>query len=437
MTFEWLKTCCKAAIIVIDARMLRQLQLLVTAAVMLNVPAQAREREWIGYENENFIAYSNAAPEKALAHLVELEQIRAAALQIITIKVPAGTPKTKVLLFRTKKEFTKASPVPNAAAFVMTFDGQPIMAMPLAGDRDWSKAIIRHELIHVLFRSAPFDYPKWYEEGFAELASSMRIVNGGKTFVFGEPTVRDSTGEPPIFDWDELVSDRFDTHSIGSARLGSSAYLQAWLLTHYVTLGEEFQVTNTLNRYLELMYRGATSTEAFESAFGMSAKDLWLRKLRHYATELRVYEFNLLQGNMDVNFQQSTADMDVVIPLLEYLTFRAIARRSSKTPDDPLGVMVGEWGLVRPSDNCEERVRIAVDRQAGTVIVDQSNVVDDGIRLPSAFSIVTNAKSKFLLRAIDSSEEFWLSVQTPDLLCISDSGLNESSCGHLLRKCGS
>lgn len=437
MTFEWLKSSCETASIVIDARIFRQLPLFVTATVMLGVAAHAREREWIGYENENFMAYSNAAPAKVLAHLVELEQIRAAALQIITIKVSAGMPKTKVLLFRTKKEFTQASPMLNAAAFVLIFDGQPIMAMSLTGDRNWSKAVIRHELIHVLLRAGTFEYPPWYEEGFAELASSMRIVDDGKSFVFGEATVRDSSGGPPIFDWDELISDRFDTHSIDSAKLGSSAYLQAWLLTHYVTLGEGLQVTKTLNRYLELMHGGTTSTDAFESAFGMSAKDLWLRKLRYYARELQVYQFKLLQENVDVNFQQSAADMDVLVPLLEFLKFFAIASKSSKTPDDPLGVMVGEWGLVRPTGHCEDRVRIAVDRQAGTATIVQSDVTNDGVRLPSVFSVATDVKSKFMLRAIKGYHEWWLSVRTPEFICISDSGPHEYRCGQLLRKCGS
>lgn len=437
MTFKWLKSCCETASIVIDARILRQLPLLVTATVVLGVTAHAREREWIGYENENFIAYSNAAPAKVLAHLVELEQIRGAALQIITIKVPADMPKTKVLLFRTKKEFTKASPVPNAAAFVMAFDGQPILAMSLAGDRDWSNAIIRHELVHVLLRSTTFEYPTWYEEGFAELASSMRIVDGGEFFILGEPTVRASYGGPLIFDWDELVSDRFDTHSIGSLNLGSSAYLQAWLLTHYVVLGEEFRIEKNLNRYLELMHGGATSTDAFESAFGMSAKELWHNKLRHYAREAQAYQIKLLQDNVDVNFLQSTADMHVVVPLLEFLNFFAIASKSSKTPDDPLGVMAGEWGLVRPTGHCEDRVQIAVDRQAGTATIVQPEVTNDGVRLPSVFSNATDVKSKFVLRAIEGYHEWRLSVRTPEFICISDSGFNENRCGQLLRKCGS
>ena len=404
---------------------------------MLGVTTHAREREWIGYENENFMAYSNAAPEKALAHLVELEQIRAAALQIMTVKVPAGTPKTRVLLFRTKKEFTKASPEPNAAAFVVTFDGQPIMAMPLAGDRDWSKAVIRHELIHVLFRSAPFEYPKWYEEGFAELASSMRIVDSGEYFIFGESTVRASSSGPPIFDWNELVADRFDTHAIGSVRLLSSAYLQASLLTHYVTLGEEFRIQKNFNRYLELMHGGATSTAAFENAFGMTADELWHSKLRHYVTEAPRYQIKLLQDNVDVNFQQSAADMDVVVPLLEFLNFRAIASKSSKTPADPLGVMAGEWGLVRPTGHCEDRLQIIVDRQAGTATIVQSDATDDGVRLPSVFSVATDVNSKFMLRAIEDYHEWWLSVRAAEFICISDSGLNENRCGHLLRKCGS
>jgi hypothetical protein len=342
-----------------------------------------------------------------------------------------------VLLFRAKKEFTKASPVPNAAAFVMTFDGQPIMAMSLAGDRDWSKAVIRHELIHVLFRSAPFEYPTWYEEGLAELASSMRIVNGGESFIFGESTVRASSSGPPIYDWNELVSDRFDTHATGSVRLLSSAYLQASLLTHYVTLGEEFRIQKDFNRYLELMHGGATSTEAFEKAFGMTADELWHSKLRHYVTEAPRYQIKLLQDNVNVNFQQSAADMQVLIPLLEFLNFFAIARKSSKTPDDPLGVLVGEWGFVRPTGHCEDRVRIAVDRQAGTATIVQSDVTNDGVRLPSVFSVETDVNSKFMLRAIEDYHEWWLSVRAPELICISDSGLIENRCGQLLRKCGS
>jgi hypothetical protein len=315
--FNSLNANCKAAPDMTGLQKFSARALPMAFAVFLIVPTEAREREWITYENENFIGYSNATPAKALAHLVELEQIRAAVLQIISIELPASMPKTRVILFHSKKEFTKTSPVRHAAAFVTFSDGQPTMVMTLAGDRRWASAVIRHELMHVLVRAGRFEYPAWYEEGFAELASSIRIVDDGQAFVFGEATVRDSSGGPPIFDWDELVSDRFDTHSLGTARLGSSAYLQAWLLTHYVTLGENGEVAKILNRYLELMHGGATSTDAFESAFGMSAKELWLKKLRYYARELQVYQFKLQQRIVDTDFRQTAADRVVLNSLLD------------------------------------------------------------------------------------------------------------------------
>ena len=62
-------------------------------------PAIAREKPWYKYENSHFEAYSNEQERLTKKLLVELENFRAAVLQVANIEAPAGTPKTQVIIF--------------------------------------------------------------------------------------------------------------------------------------------------------------------------------------------------------------------------------------------------------------------------------------------------------------------------------------------------
>ena len=153
------------------SRVIRPLVLVLPA--MATQSGVCKEPSWHQYESTNFIANSSASEKKTLAMLENLEMFRAAVLQVANLRVPEFAPKTEVLIFRTKKEFAALEPGKNVAGYALYHDGRFLIVMRASGRKAWATQLIRHEYSHILLGYKEFPYPRWYNEGFAELMSTI------------------------------------------------------------------------------------------------------------------------------------------------------------------------------------------------------------------------------------------------------------------------
>ena len=175
--------------------------------ILLHSATCLADAPWVRYENRYFVAYSDASEKKARTLLEELETFRAAFLQVGNITTPADAPKAIVLITATKNAFRSVARNPLVAAFATSDGRTPLIVMPAQGDSEFAQAAIRHEYGHTLLRYKGFDYPAWFQEGFAELVSAMELVDRDKSFRLGRAPLRLKNSGPPVFDWRELLSD--------------------------------------------------------------------------------------------------------------------------------------------------------------------------------------------------------------------------------------
>lgn len=153
----------------------------------------------------------------------------------------------------------------------------------LAPDRQLGTDIVlKHEYAHFLMHNRDHTiYPAWYEEGFAELVSSLELE--GDAIALGKPVPR-RVQALAAGDWvgfARLISLRHtaDLHGMDQTMF----YAQSWLLTHYLSLGREGRdFAADTQRYLQLNDSGTPADEAFEQAYGERISGLE-RKLRRYA----------------------------------------------------------------------------------------------------------------------------------------------------------
>jgi hypothetical protein len=229
---------------------------------------------WVRYENATFVAYSRAPDKKVVALLDELETFRAAFTQVGNIAIPPGAPKTVVLVPAKTGEFRKLASSRLVAGFAQHDGQRTLIVIPVFGDREWTRTVVRHEYGHALLRYKDFRYPAWYEEGFAELVSSTSLVDGGQSFTVGVPPRRAVMNGPPLVDWDALVSQGLRPETMRDAQRASSAYAQSWLLAHYFTLGNNLKNAPRLQAYFDRLRAGEPPGHAFEASFGMTASEL-------------------------------------------------------------------------------------------------------------------------------------------------------------------
>lgn len=296
--------------------------------VLVAQAAECKEKPWLRYESTYFIANSNASQKRTIGILTNLELFRAAVLQVANLRVPEDAVKTEVLIVNSKKEFATLTQGSYVAGFTLKQGDHFLIVMPASGESSWAKTVVRHEYCHVLLGYRNFQYPQWYNEGFAELVSTMSFRKKNTAYTFGEPPPRIEFTSGDNLDWNTLISDGFDVHSMRADR-ASSAYLQSWLLTHYVTLGDDFGNTPKLLEYFRLIDTGQPSLSAFEQAFGMDGNKLWIRELRPYSKRLFFLLYDFRSDVLHIDFQRRNSDVAAVESLIDDLRARAVANEGN------------------------------------------------------------------------------------------------------------
>lgn len=298
---------------------------------------------WIRYENASFVACSSAPEKKVVPLLEELETFRAAFMQVGSVVLPVDAPRTLVLVPASSTDFKKLTTSPLAAGFAESDGQRTLIVMPVCGDKNWTRTVVRHGYGHALLRYKKFKYPAWYEEGFAELVSSTQMVNKGQSFKLGTPPRRAQRNGPPLFDWNDLVSQNFRPETMTNPAKASSAYAQAWLLAHYTTLGNDMQNATILQGYFDRLKAGEPLSQAFQASFGMTADELWDKELKEYAKRIPGYRLPYRPDSVDLNFSRGAAASPDVDGLVRYLQLVSAARAKPAPPKDVLAALQGRW----------------------------------------------------------------------------------------------
>jgi hypothetical protein len=278
----------------------------------------AKEKPWYKYENQYFEAYSDASEKKVMRLLRELENFRAAVMQLQGNRIPVDASKTQVVIFNSRNQYKETIANDSIVAYAATIGDVPYMVMSVSGDPSTSLSNIRHEFTHVLQGYRDSRSPPWYEEGFAEFMSGMKFRANDTEMIVGNFPGRFLV-PVGLLDWDELISDDFGFHQISSDKKASNAYVQSWLLVHYLTLGDGMAHNKGLVQYLTRYSRGESSVETFLDVFGEAANTLGPRALRQYSTRFNTLVLEFQSGSQDFDFDRREVSPDVIAVIVSDL----------------------------------------------------------------------------------------------------------------------
>ena len=281
-------------------------------ATSVSLGAVEEVRPWHKYENKYFEGYSDASEKDVRQLLEELENFRAAVIQLNGSRIPDDSVKTRVIIFDSKKRYRETIHRDSIDAYTVGIQGVPHIVMSAERMSEWSRITIRHEFNHVLQGYSGALLPLWYFEGFAEFMSGMAFRNKNTEFVVGGASGRTKSREPFV-DWDKLISDEFSFDQISSSAQASNAYFQSGLLVRYLWLGDNFAHNEGLNKYLTLYSQGEPSTDAFSEAFGESANEMGSRIYKKYRNRIDTKVSQFLPDSQDHNFVRSAVALDLVV----------------------------------------------------------------------------------------------------------------------------
>ena len=255
----------------------RTLSLMLLLAVLVAVPAQARE--WIRVATPHFEIYSDGYPFETQRWAKKLEWFDTILRRETGVAQggAVGEPLTVYLLEDGKAVQELVGRKYMVGVYVQTAEGPFLIANRRPGYRREElsgQATLFHEYAHhFMYRHAAAAYPAWYREGFAEYVSTVAF-DMDRHYTFGAPSWHRlkqlERRDVPI---ETLLTAEVDEIE---AKQRSNFYAWSWLLTHM--LKSDPARARQLDAYLAAFAKGASPKQA-ASAFGdLAALETQLRE---------------------------------------------------------------------------------------------------------------------------------------------------------------
>lgn len=255
----------------------------------------AGEAEWIEVRSPHFSLATDAGEKKGRETLLRFEQMRTAFGSLMT-KANVNLPvPLQIVAFRTSQEMTdfvplwKGKPTQVAGMFEGN-DDRTFIVLDLSVNDPWQ--VVFHEYAHQLLNgNTGFQFQPWFDEGFAEFFSGIRI--NGKEAAAGAAPERDlqvlrQEKLMKVADLFRVQHDSSIYNEAGDHR--SLFYAESWLVVHYLY---DKQLFPKLELYFDLALRkGVPIEHAMQQGFGMSAADFDLI-LGQYLSAQRFFSYKV------------------------------------------------------------------------------------------------------------------------------------------------
>ena len=204
-----------------------------------------------------------------------MESFRAAVPFIGNIKNTKPRIPMTIYVLHGSSDFRRLGLNTNLAGFFRRNMREYTLVM--RGFSGWDDAqLMLHEYTHFLVRNhGGHQYPIWFSEGFAEYLSSAELQDGEMKLGFPATHRAASLSYGTWIPMRRMLVAEKYRHK-WSPQAVNMFYAESWALVHYLfNRGSEsvpFKVA--MPKYLQLMEQGVSGTEAFESAFELSVKEL-------------------------------------------------------------------------------------------------------------------------------------------------------------------
>jgi Flp pilus assembly protein TadD len=244
-------------------------------SILFAIPSIAGEPTWVEVRSEHFTVITDAG-EKNARHVADrFEQMRTIfGLLFGRQKINQPVP-LEIIAFRSTKEIRQYSPIfrgkiVEVAGFFQQGEDQDFIAVDMSREDSWKTVF--HEYAHVLLNSNYQNTAPWFDEGFAEFFSSMKVTSGDVELGQSIPDA-DFLLQGNRFHLLDLfkVEHHSETYNV-SGEHREMFYVQSWLVVHYLfDMGRMPQAAKYFRLTID---QKVPVAEAVQSAFGVPPAEL-------------------------------------------------------------------------------------------------------------------------------------------------------------------
>lgn len=198
-------------------------------------------RKWRYYQSPNFELYSYRSDAISRDLLERMELLRALFLE--TFKLPVRLPQpVTIFAFDAMKDFNGYLP-PNRQGsavyhgFCLAQPDRTVITLAPTGDEEATARIVYHEYIHVLFQMTEQTPPPWFNEGAAEVFSTLD--EDKKSLILGNPVVGRvlELRQNKLMSFEQLFAVTYDSPLFKNSGHTGLFYAQSWAFMHYLKFG--------------------------------------------------------------------------------------------------------------------------------------------------------------------------------------------------------
>lgn len=233
--------------------------------------AAASAQNWIEVRSPNFSVVTDAGDKRGREVALHFEQMRQVFGSLIMHeKVNIAAP-LQIVAFKDRKGLNRVAPLwqgkpVELAGFYLGGEDKHFIALDLSSDAGWPAVF--HEYAHLLLNA---NYPRtqlWFDEGFAEYYSTIKIdkkeVRVGDPPQWSVETLH--SGLMPVLQLLNVVNESDDYNKTGQRR--SLFYAESWLMVHYFF---DMQKIREAGQYFTLVKKqNVPVADALKQAFGMT-----------------------------------------------------------------------------------------------------------------------------------------------------------------------
>jgi tetratricopeptide (TPR) repeat protein len=261
---------------------------------LLTAPLRAADKpaRWIGVNSDHISVLTDAGDRKGREVAVRFEQMRAVFGQLLTRNKVRMPEPLEVIALKDDKEYAKIAPLKDSrvitsSGFFIPGEDRNYIVLNLAAEESWRA--VTHEFAHLLLN---YNYPPvqpWFDEGFAEYFSSLRVDNQQVEIGFdpelGLARRTDPMGnqirndDPPralaeLLDrsvwlaFDDLLTMKQPAENFREGTHQTLFYAQSWITVHYLLHENKMPQTGV---YFDLVEnQNIPVDQAVRQAYGMT-----------------------------------------------------------------------------------------------------------------------------------------------------------------------
>lgn len=226
----------------------------------------ATAARWLEISSDDFVMVTSLSEKKARSLLRDFEVLQFSVSRLI---VGAETrPRIPTYVFAL-----------DSSDFSAITGGEDIVGLFIGGqfanhilyeqtrDQQRAREVIFHEYIHFVMHNNPgVIYPAWYNEGIAEVFSTLAERDG--KIELGHPPRGGAYANLSLIPTQRVLEIDYRSPDFRAHRLLPQFYGQAWLMTHYLTIGSS-ERSRQVQPFLLKINKGAAPADAMKEAFGV------------------------------------------------------------------------------------------------------------------------------------------------------------------------